>query len=98
MAKMKIDAVTVTSTNFAKTVRFYTLLGFTFPKIKASAKHIGAITPTDEVHLMIDDAGLMKDITGKTPVPPSHSSFAIKCDFAADVDAAVTSIRKASLA
>ena len=44
---------------------------------------------------MIDDAGLMKDITGKTPVPPTHSSFAIKCEFAADVDAAVTSMRKA---
>ena len=45
---------------------------------------------------MVYDAGLMKDITGKTAVPPAHSSFAIKCENPADVDTAVAAIQKAS--
>ena len=95
MPTMKLDAVTVTSTNFAKSVKFYSMLGFTFPKFEASEKHVEAITPTGEVRLMIDDAGLMKDMTGKTPVPSTFSAFAMRCESPADVDAAVTAIRKA---
>lgn len=95
MPKMKLDAVSVTSTDFAKTAKFYSLLGFSFPEFEVGEKHLEAITPAGEVRLMIDDAGLMKNITGKTVVPPTHSSFAIKCENPADVDAAVSAIKKA---
>ena len=95
MPKMKLDAVTVTSSDFAKTVKFYSLLGFSFPKFEANPKHLEAITPAGDVRLMIDSAELMKNITGKTPVPPTHSSFAMKCQSPADVDAAIVAIHKA---
>ena len=92
---MKLDAVAVTSRDFAKTVTFYSLVGFTFPKFAAGDKHLEAITPPGEVRLMIDDADLIEGITGKKPVPPTHSSFAIKCGSPADVDAAIAALRKA---
>ena len=40
MAKMKLDAVSVTSTDFAKTARFYTLPGFSFPEFEVGEKHL----------------------------------------------------------
>ena len=95
MPKMKLDAVTVTSTNFTQTVRFYELLGFSFPPIVADEKHLEAITPEGEVRLMIDDANLMETITGKKPLPPTHSSFAIKCETSEAVDAAIAAIAQA---
>ena len=95
MPKMKLDAVSVTSRDFAQTVKFYSLLGFAFPNVEAGAKHIEAITPPGEVRLMIDDADLIEGILGKKPVPPTHSSFAMKCESPADVDAAIKAIRKA---
>ena len=95
MARMKLDAVAVTSRDFAATARFYRLLGFSFPAFEANAKHLEAITPAGEVRLMIDDVRLIKGITGKDPMPPTHSSFAIKCETPGDVDAAVAAIRGA---
>ena len=95
MARMKLDAVSVTSRDFAGTVQFYELLGFSFPAFKPDAKHLEAITPEREVRLMIDDTELIKGIIGKQPVASTHSSFAIRCETAADVDAAVAAIRHA---
>ena len=95
MPKMKLDAVTVTSTNFVETVRFYELLGFTFSPVVGDEKHLEAITPEGGVRLMIDDAGLMETITGKKPLPPTHSSFAIKCQSSEAVDSAIAAITQA---
>ena len=95
MPKMKLDAVSVTCTDFAKTVKFYGLLGFSFPQLKAGDKHLEAITAPGEVRLMIDDADLIQGITGKAPLPPTHSSFAMKCESPATVDATIAAIRKA---
>ena len=92
---MKIDAIPVTSAEMKKSVRFYELLGFQFPKIAGDEKHVEPITKPGEVRLMIDDADLMKSITGTTPVPPTHSSFAILCKSPAEVDAVFTSIKNA---
>jgi catechol 2,3-dioxygenase-like lactoylglutathione lyase family enzyme len=95
MPKMKLDAVSVTSGDLAATAKFYTLLGFTFPKIGADEKHVEAITRQGEVRLMIDDRGLIQSILGQAPRPPNHSSFAMKCDSPADVDTAVDKVRAA---
>jgi uncharacterized glyoxalase superfamily protein PhnB len=92
---MKIDAVSVTSANFPASVRFYEMLGFAFPHFAADAKHLEAATPPGEVRLMIDDAALIKNILGADPKPPTHSSFAIKCDSPAQVDAACERVRAA---
>ncbi len=85
---MKIDAIGVASSDFAATAKFYALLGFKFPQFAADAKHLEAVTLPGEVRLMIDDVGLMRDIMGVDPRPPTHSSFAIKCESPARVDEA----------
>jgi catechol 2,3-dioxygenase-like lactoylglutathione lyase family enzyme len=95
---MKIDAIGVTSGDFAATVRFYGLLGFNFPSFAKDAKHLEATTPPGEVRLMIDDVELMKSIMGRDPRPPTHSSFAILSDSPASVDAACERVRAAGFA
>src|ERR1700686_1640516 len=95
MPSMRLDAVAVTSGNLTRTAKFYSLLGFEFPEIKADTQHLEPITPAGEVRLMIDDKALMKSIIGKEPTPSNHSSFAIKCGSPAEVDVAVTRIRQA---
>ena len=91
---MKIDALAITSTNFAETVRFYKLLGFQFPDFDAEEKHIEPIHKENEVRLMIDDAGLIESITGVKPIPSTHSSFAMLCSSPSEVDGVVTLIRE----
>jgi len=98
MLSMKLDAIGITSRDLAKSARFYALLGFQFPDFSADEKHLEPITAEGEVRLMIDDAELMKSITGEDPTPPNHSSFAMKCQSPADVDAGVAAIRAAGFA
>jgi hypothetical protein len=92
---MKIDAIGVTSSDFAATVKFYSLLGFTFPELAADAKHLEAVTPPGEVRLMIDDSALITSIMGANPRPPTHSSFALLCESPGHVDATCARIRAA---
>ena len=98
MPAMKLDAVSVTATDFKTTVRFYALLGFVFPAFEPEAKHLEAITAAGEVRLLIDDRQAMKNLTGKDPAPATHSYFAMKCESPAQVDAAVAAIREAGFA
>jgi uncharacterized glyoxalase superfamily protein PhnB len=95
MPKLKLDAISITSVNFAKTVQFYSLLGFEFPAFTTEEKHIEPFTKNGEVRLMIDDAEFMKSMTGIAPKPPTHSSFAMKCTNAEEVDACAASIKAA---
>ena len=92
---MKIDAISITSKNLKETVKFYRLLGCTFPDFSDEEKHIEPITKVGEVRLMIDDIELIKSITGTMPVPPTHSSFAILCDTPKKVDEVVSEIKNA---
>lgn len=98
MPSMKLDAVTVTSRDLAKSARFYSLLGFRFPQFAPDEKHLEPVTAEGEVRLMIDDAELMKSITGKDPTPPNHSSFAMKCESPTEVDAGVAAVHAAGFA
>jgi uncharacterized glyoxalase superfamily protein PhnB len=84
--RLKIDAISVTSVNFAQTVKFYSLLGFEFPTFKPDEKHIEPITKEGDVRLMVDDAVFMASMTGLAPKPPTHSSFAMKCETASEVN------------
>jgi len=95
MPSPRLDALTVTSRDLAVSARFYTLLGFRFPDFAPDAKHLEPITGEGEVRLMIDERGLMESITGHPPIPPNHSSFALKCESPAAVDAAVAAVRAA---
>jgi uncharacterized glyoxalase superfamily protein PhnB len=42
---------------------------------------------------MIDDVELITSIMGVAPVPPTHSSFAMLCDSAKEVDEVVNKIK-----
>lgn len=90
---MKLDAISITSKNLKETVKFYSLLGFTFADFAPDEKHIEPITKKGDVRLMIDDADLIKDITGVAPIPPTHSSFAILCDNPKEVDKVVSTVK-----
>lgn len=74
---MKIDAVAVTTTNMAKTIEFYALLGFHFPDGAEGEDHVEPLVPEGSARLMIDKADLAKSIIGAQPTPGNHSSFAI---------------------
>lgn len=91
----KLDAVAVTSTDMARTVAFYELLGFTFPAWGPDDKHVEPMSKPGEVRLMIDTAGLMQDLTGSAPTPPNHASFALLCDSPAEVDALAATLEAA---
>jgi len=82
---IRLDAVAVSSTDMAKTVAFYELLGFTFPKWGPDDKHVEPLPKPGEVRLMIDTAELMEQLTGHKPTPPNHSSFAMVCDSPSEV-------------
>jgi predicted lactoylglutathione lyase len=90
---MKLDAVAITSKDFKKTVKFYNLLGFSFPDFSDDERHIEPITKSGEVRLMIDDAELITSIMGTAPIPPTHSSFAMLCNSANEVDEVVNKIK-----
>jgi uncharacterized glyoxalase superfamily protein PhnB len=91
---MKLDAVSVTSTNLEKSAKFYSLLGFIFPSIEKDETHIESQAKPGEVRLMIDASDLMESITGTKPIPSNHSSFAILCDTPSKVDEVAARIRK----
>ena len=92
---IRLDAVAVSSSDMAKTVAFYELLGFMFPSWSADDKHVEHVAKPGEVRLMIDTAELMEQLTGHPPTPPNHSSFAMLCDSPAEVDAVAASLREA---
>lgn len=77
---MKLNAVGVTTSNLAKTVEFYTLLGFKFPEFKDDEGHLEAESKDGSAKLMIDSIKIVKDIIGEDPKPGNHSSFAVQYD------------------
>ena len=90
---MKLDAISLTSTDLEKSVEFYSLLGFIFSKFEKDEKHIEPQTKPGEVRLMIDAADLIESITGSKPIPANHSSFAILCKNPVEVDEVAKSIK-----
>ena len=93
--KMQLDAVSVSSRDLRRTAEFYALLGFVFPEITADQKHLEPITKAGEVRLMIDEREFVRSMIGVEPKPPTHSSFAMKCENAATVDAAANRVKAA---
>jgi uncharacterized glyoxalase superfamily protein PhnB len=92
---MRIDAVGISSSNLKETAKFYSLLGFEFPKFKADEDHLEPVTAPGGTRLMIDSVSMMKSILGEPPKPGNHSSFAILYDTPAEVDAAAKKVEEA---
>jgi catechol 2,3-dioxygenase-like lactoylglutathione lyase family enzyme len=95
MPSLRLDAVAVTSRDLAASIAFYRLLGFPFPDPAAEAKHVEALPAGGGIRLMIDDAALIRDLTGETPRPASHATFALHCGNARAVDDVVAALRGA---
>jgi predicted lactoylglutathione lyase len=92
---MKLNTVSVSSTDLSKTTQFYTLVGFKFGSIKADGKHVESISTNDSVRLMIDSQDVIADIIGESPKPSNHSGFALEYENPTEVDAAVKHIQEA---
>lgn len=92
---MKIDAVAITSSNLAQTVKFYSCLGFQFPEFKDDEQHLEAITNPGSARLMIDSKEMIQSIIGAEPKPGNHSPFAINYDSPIEVNEAVEKIMSA---
>jgi len=95
MLKMQLDAISVSSRDLRRTVEFYSLLGFVFPEFTADQNHLEPITKPGDVRLMIDEHEFVKSMIGAEPKPPTHSSFAMKCEDAVTVDAAAARVKAA---
>lgn len=92
MPVLKLDAIGITSSDMVASAKFCALLGFSFASFAPGARHLEPITAAGDVRLMIDDKALIESITGTAPMPPTHSTFAMKCADAAEVDAVAAAI------
>lgn len=91
---MKIDAVSVSSSNLKKTVQFYTLLGFTFHNFKDDEDHLEPTTLDGSAKLMIDSEKMVRNIIGENPKPGNHSSFAIQYDSPSELNEVVEKLKE----
>lgn len=83
----RIDAVAVASSDMARTVAFYTALGFDFTGVDIAQEHVEPATTDGSIRLLIDSAAMVRSITGVEARPATHAQFALHCDSPADVDA-----------
>ena len=93
---MKLNAVAVISKNIPQTIRFYMILGFSFPEISPKDTHVETIKREGEAKLMIDTADFMKDFLHRNPVPATHSTFGVEYDTPAEIDKIVEELKKAN--
>ncbi|MEO8529987.1 MAG: VOC family protein [Deltaproteobacteria bacterium] len=90
-----IDAVAVATTDMGRAVAFYTAVGFDFTGVDVAQDHVEPVTKPGEVRLMIDSAALISSILGYAARPASHSSFALLCEDAAEVNAIAARVARA---
>jgi catechol 2,3-dioxygenase-like lactoylglutathione lyase family enzyme len=90
-----INAVSVTTTDMVRTVAFYTALGFDFAGVDLSQDHVEPVAKAGQTRLMIDGVELVTSILGHLPKPATHSSFALLCANASEVDAVFARVSKA---
>jgi uncharacterized glyoxalase superfamily protein PhnB len=91
---MRINAVSVVSSDIPRTVSFFSIIGFKFPEQIADADHIEAITEPGQTRLMIDSKGLFITISGEPPRPANHSAFAIEYTTPSEIDAVIAKLRE----
>lgn len=90
---MKLNAVGVSSSDFKKTVEFYTILGFEFPEFKDGEDHIE--THTSGTRLMIDSKSVLTKLIHEEPRPGNTSAFAVEYDTPEEVNKVAAKIKRA---
>jgi catechol 2,3-dioxygenase-like lactoylglutathione lyase family enzyme len=88
-----IDAISVSSSDIARSIAFYTALGFDFTGADPAQDHVEPVRQPGGPRLMIDSATLLESLTGTPPRPASHSAFALLCASPAEVDALAARVR-----
>lgn len=88
MTEPVLDALGIVSTDMARTLAFYRLLGLEFPDGAAAEGHVEA-TLVGGIRLMIDTEELVRgfDEGFEPPVPPGRVTLAFKCASPGEVDA-----------
>ena len=80
-----LDAIGIVSKDLAASIRFYRLLGVTFPE--PDGDHVEAVLPNG-LRLMLDDLKLIKQLDPEWTAPTGHRmGLAFKCASPAEVDA-----------
>jgi catechol 2,3-dioxygenase-like lactoylglutathione lyase family enzyme len=80
-----LNAIGIVSTDLAASIRFYSLLGVTFPALEGD--HVEAVLPNG-LRLMLDDRELIKKLDPEWTAPRGHRmSLAFECASPAEVDA-----------
>jgi uncharacterized glyoxalase superfamily protein PhnB len=91
-----LDAIGIISTDLAQSIRFYGLLGVTFPAPEGD--HLEAVLPNG-LRLMLDTLALIKQIDPQWTEPKGHRiSLAFRCADPAEVDAVHATVTKAGYA
>jgi uncharacterized glyoxalase superfamily protein PhnB len=80
-----LDAIGIVSRDLAASIRFYRLLGVTFPE--PDGDHVEAVLPNG-LRLMLDDLKLIKQLDPEWTAPTGHRmGLAFACASPAEVDA-----------
>jgi catechol 2,3-dioxygenase-like lactoylglutathione lyase family enzyme len=91
-----LDAIGIVSKDLATSVRFYGLLGVTFPA--PNGDHLEATLPNG-LRLMLDTLELMKKLDPEWTTPRGHRmGLAFRCASPAEVDAVHAKVTKAGYA
>ncbi|MCR8724301.1 VOC family protein [Frigidibacter sp. ROC022] len=90
-----IDAVAVSTTDMARSIAFYSALGFDFTGADPSQDHVEPKPVPGSARLMIDSARLLESISNARPRPASHSAFSLLCDSPGQVDALAGAVAEA---
>lgn len=91
----RIDAVAVSTSDMARSIAFYSALGFDFTGADPAGDHVEPKPIPGSPRLMLDSAALLTSISGTAPHPASHSSFALLCDCPAEVDSVAAAVATA---
>ena len=83
---MKVNAVSVSTTNMERSTEFYRALGFEFEPFDEDAMHVTSVDKEGSARLMIDDVQVIREIIGEDPRPGNSSGFAIEFNSAGEVD------------
>lgn len=90
---MKLNAVGVTTSDFKKTITFYTILGFKFNKHNEGDDHLDSIPEEGSIRLMIDTKSLVEEIIGEEPMHGNHSAFALEYDSPEEINEIVQKLK-----
>ncbi len=90
----RFDAIGIVVQDIARSVRFYRMLGLSFPEA-STEDHLEA-TATGGVRVMLDSLDMVKGFMPDWVAPTGHRmGMAFLCDSPADVDATYAQIAKA---